>query len=116
MTGNQTGASPVIEADTIDPSPVMQPADNGIALPQSDFSAANPELSIVRRYADAIEQGYNQPDPYKRTTDELVRHQNYIALHVHPTELEPNVFSASTLMSQSSANHGAMCGCYGAME
>jgi len=47
----------VIVPDASDPSPVMQPADNGITLPQSDFLAANPELSIVRRYADAIEQG-----------------------------------------------------------
>lgn len=43
------------EADTIDPGPLMLPADKGSALPQSDFLAANPELSIVRRYTSMIE-------------------------------------------------------------
>ena len=68
-------------------------------LTSSTFLATNPELSILRRYTDATEQGGSQPDPYKRTTDELVRHQNYLALHVHPADPEPNALSTSTLMA-----------------
>ena len=50
-----------IEADTIDPSPLMQPVSNGIEMTEADFLAANPELKIVRRYTGAIENKGSQP-------------------------------------------------------